>query len=325
MSTELGASAYGRFDELAEEFVQRYRRGERPSVEEYVDRLPEMADAIREMFPSLVQVEQVEAETRDDALAPPVCAVPQVREIGGYRVVREIGRGGMGVVYEAEQISLGRRVALKVLPLHVSSDRMIRERFRREARAAGRMHHTNIVPVYEVGQDGEVRYYAMQLIQGQGLDAVIAELRQLRARDRSRPQSKNRALLLGRSRLPRGVPSLPSTADLGRGEKIEVSAVLKSILAGRFDPGGLSPARAEDSQSATASNSADSATTVPDTGMERRAAEDDPAEMSTAVDSALAHDMQGSSRAHPPALSDSTEEGKCGPAAPGWLGAAEMA
>ena len=77
----------------------------------------------------------------------------------------------MGVVYEAEQISLGRRVALKVLPRQVSSDRMVQERFRREARAAARLHHTNIVPVFEVGQDGDVRFYAMQFIQGQGLDA----------------------------------------------------------------------------------------------------------------------------------------------------------
>ena len=88
----------------------------------------------------------------------------------------------MGVVYEAEQVSLGRRVALKVLPWQVARDRTTLERFRREARASARLHHTNIVPVFEVGQDGEVRYYAMQFIQGQSLDAVIDELRRLRGR-----------------------------------------------------------------------------------------------------------------------------------------------
>ena len=88
----------------------------------------------------------------------------------------------MGVVYEAEQISLGRRVALKVLPRQSARDRTTLERFRREARAAARLHHTNIVPVFEVGQDGDVRYYAMQFIQGQSLDAVIDELRRLRGR-----------------------------------------------------------------------------------------------------------------------------------------------
>ena len=80
--------------------------------------------------------------------------------------MREIGHGGMGVVYEAEQISLGRRVALTVRPRQVSSDRTVRERFRREARAAAKLHHTNIVPVYEVGQDGDVRFFATQFIQG---------------------------------------------------------------------------------------------------------------------------------------------------------------
>ena len=102
--------------------------------------------------------------------------------MGDYRIIREIGHGGMGVVYEAEQVSLGRRVALKVLPWQVARDRTTLERFRREARASARLHHTNIVPVFEVGQDGDVRYYAMQFIQGQSLDSVIDELRRLRGR-----------------------------------------------------------------------------------------------------------------------------------------------
>jgi hypothetical protein len=83
----------------------------------------------------------------------------------------------MGVVYEAEQVSLGRRVALKVLPHQVSSDLKTLARFRREARSAAQLHHTNIVPVFEVGKAGGVSYYAMQFIQGQGLDTVIDDLR----------------------------------------------------------------------------------------------------------------------------------------------------
>jgi WD40 repeat protein/serine/threonine protein kinase len=177
---------YSRFDELAQEFVERYRRGERPSLDEYVARLPEMADEIREMFPALVQVEQVEEDARDEALQPPR-AVPRLRQIGDFRILREVGHGGMGVVYEAEQISLGRRVALKILPGHVARDRKALERFHREAKAAARLHHTNIVPVFEVGQEGDVAFYAMQFIQGQGLDQVIAELGRLRGRNRQSP------------------------------------------------------------------------------------------------------------------------------------------
>jgi serine/threonine protein kinase len=178
-----GSPDYGRFDELAEEFAERCRRGERPSLQEYVERLPEMAEEIREMFPALLEVEEVHGGARAEIVPPPLPVAPSLRQIGDYRIVREIGRGGMGVVYEAEQVSLGRRVALKVLPGHVVGDRKSLERFRREAKAAARLHHTNIVPVFEVGRDGETAFYAMQFIQGQGLDQVIDELVWLRRRD----------------------------------------------------------------------------------------------------------------------------------------------
>lgn len=183
MSMRSSSGDYRRFDELAEEFAERYRRGERPSLREYIDRLPGMADEIREMFPALVELERVDGNARDEAQQPAASALPRPREFGDYRILREVGRGGMGVVYEAEQISLGRRVALKVLPTHPASDRAI-ERFRREAKAAAQMHHTNIVPVFEVGREGEFAFYAMQLIRGQGLDQVIDELNRLGGPDR---------------------------------------------------------------------------------------------------------------------------------------------
>jgi serine/threonine protein kinase len=88
----------------------------------------------------------------------------------------------MGVVYEAEQQSLGRHVALKVLPSSALLNRTYLERFRREAKAAARLHHTNIVPVFGVGEHGGVPYYAMQFIRGEGLDKVLADVRRLRQR-----------------------------------------------------------------------------------------------------------------------------------------------
>ncbi len=95
--------------------------------------------------------------------------------LGDYRIIREVGRGGMGVVYEAEQISLSRRVALKVLPFAAMMDARHLQRFQNEARAAAGLNHTNIVPVYGVGCERGVHYYAMQFIDGRTLAEFIAQ------------------------------------------------------------------------------------------------------------------------------------------------------
>lgn len=121
-----------------------------------------------------------------DAAARTGAAGPDGRllhRLGDYRIVRELGRGGMGIVYEAEQVSLGRLVALKVLPAHAMLDPDRHQRFRREARAAARLHHTNIVPVFGVGQHEGLQYYVMQYIPGLGLNTVLAELRKVRPGD----------------------------------------------------------------------------------------------------------------------------------------------
>ncbi len=169
---------------LADEFIQRRRRGERPSLAEYVERYPQWADEIRAIFPAMLMLEEAgpasaAGEPRIALRAAANGSAP--RHVGDYRILREIGRGGMGIVYEAEQQSLDRRVALKILPWHATQDGTALERFRREARAAARLHHSNIVPVFEVGQDGDTFFYAMQFIQGQSLDRVLTELRVLRS------------------------------------------------------------------------------------------------------------------------------------------------
>jgi serine/threonine protein kinase/tetratricopeptide (TPR) repeat protein len=97
--------------------------------------------------------------------------------LGDFEVVRELGRGGMGVVYEAVQVSLGRRVALKVLAGGLGLTPRAVERFRREAGAAAKLHHTNIVPVYATGEQDGTHFYAMELIEGQSLDQVIGRMR----------------------------------------------------------------------------------------------------------------------------------------------------
>jgi serine/threonine-protein kinase len=165
-------------DELAEEFVERYRRGERPSLQEYTDRYPQWAEKIRALFPALVMMEQVRPVTAEGGHARP--RETSLTRLGDYRILREVGRGGMGIVYEAEQESLNRHVALKVLVTHAVLDPRHLERFRREARAAARLHHTNIVPVHGVGEQDGLHYYVMQFIQGLGLHEVLTELKRLR-------------------------------------------------------------------------------------------------------------------------------------------------
>ena len=165
-------------EELAEEFLARYRRGERPSLSEFTALAPEHAQEIQELFPALVLMEQAQPSTPASSINSLVSQ--PFERLGDYRIIREVGRGGMGIVFEAEQETLGRRVALKVLPVSMSGGSTGMLRFRREARSAARLHHTNIVPVFDIGERDGVHYYAMQFIQGQGLDEVIAELRKLR-------------------------------------------------------------------------------------------------------------------------------------------------
>ncbi|MEM7263071.1 MAG: serine/threonine-protein kinase, partial [Planctomycetota bacterium] len=167
-----------RLDELADDFVARIRRGESPTVEEYATQSPALEDRIRDLFPVLAELEGLKDPSQ--AKEPLEAPAGLQETIGDYRIFREIGRGGMGIVYEAEQVALGRRVALKVLPLPAARSRNSRERFEREARAAAGLHHTNIVPVFDVGSADGYDYYAMQFIAGHGLDQVTEELRALR-------------------------------------------------------------------------------------------------------------------------------------------------
>lgn len=172
---------------LLDDFAARRKRGEPVSVAEYVARYPEYAAQIEELFPAVCQMEQFRAAeaARREAAAQHAAPAHPPQRIGDFLVVREIGRGGMGIVYEAQQQSLARRVAVKVLP----NERLPRaadlERFQREAQTAARLQHTNIVPVFGVGEQDGLHYYVMPLVEGVGLDEVIGALR--RRNDASRP------------------------------------------------------------------------------------------------------------------------------------------
>ncbi|MHB1556563.1 MAG: protein kinase domain-containing protein [Isosphaeraceae bacterium] len=214
-------------DRLGQEFADRFRRGERPSLQEYIDRHPELADEIREFFPAMVEIEQVK-DDREELAGPSASGpLPPLGRLGDYRIIREIGRGGMGVVYEAEQVSLGRHVALKVLPAQLLAHPKTRQRFEREARSAARLHHTNIVPVFGFSEHEGLPYYVMQFIQGSGLDEVLEELERLQAAGRGPG---------GDSPETRGASS-PAGKRWPPGNRAATAAeVARSLWTGRFVP-----------------------------------------------------------------------------------------
>jgi tetratricopeptide (TPR) repeat protein len=163
-----------------QEYLAQAEAGGEPSRSEFVARYPDIAAPLDRCLAGLefVQAAAPHLSQPLDGITPTdgVGAVTGV--LGDFRILREVGRGGMGIVYEAEQVSLGRRVALKVLPLAGMLGPKPLQRFQNEARAAAGLHHTNIVPVHFVGSERGVHFYAMQLIDGQPLSELIRELRQ---------------------------------------------------------------------------------------------------------------------------------------------------
>jgi len=158
-------------DALVEEFLRRHRRDAGTTVDAFADAHPEHASELRELLPMLVALERVKRDrSSTGSRGLPVRALPPLERLGDFKIVREVGRGGMGVVFEAIQESLGRRVALKVLPQASLLSGNQLERFRREARIASQLHHSNIVPVFGSGETDGFHWYAMQFIAGQSLE-----------------------------------------------------------------------------------------------------------------------------------------------------------
>lgn len=151
-------------DHLAEEFAERCRRGESPSIAEYEARFPDQTAQVRKLLGAVAMMEQLRRGSKQARYLP--------ERIGEFRILRELGRGGMGVVYEAVQESLWRHVAVKAIH-HTQLDSKRLQRFQREAQAVAQLHHTNIVPIFGVGEHDGIPYYAMQYIRGRGLDALL--------------------------------------------------------------------------------------------------------------------------------------------------------
>jgi hypothetical protein len=157
-----------------EAYLAAIEDGRAPDVDEFVAGYPDVADRLRDVLQGLRFVAGAVGNLREMKL--PQRREPPGEALGDFLLRREIGRGGMGVVYEAEQLSLGRRVALKVLPFAAVLDDKQVARFRNEARAAAQLDHPHIVSVYAVGCERGVHYYAMRLVEGRTVAELIAEL-----------------------------------------------------------------------------------------------------------------------------------------------------
>jgi serine/threonine-protein kinase len=169
--------------DLVDEIARKVQAGEAVDVQACLAAHPGYADRLRQLLPAVeVLADLGRSASRGEASVPPARADldPDQGRLGDFRIVREVGRGGMGVVYEAEQISLGRRVALKVLPFAAAMDAKQLQRFKNEAQAAAHLQHPHIVPVHYVGCERGVHFYAMQFIDGQTVAALIRELRGVR-------------------------------------------------------------------------------------------------------------------------------------------------
>ena len=174
---------YAHEQERVFEALERYRTafdsGSPLDKEMLLTEYSDVADELSACFHSMQVLENAFPDSAgwlDAQLDPEARSVGPIC-LGDFQIVRELGRGGMGIVYEAEQMSLGRRVALKVLPFASMVDDRYRERFKTEARAAASLKHPNIVSVHQVGCERGIHYYAMELVDGKSLAEVVAQLK----------------------------------------------------------------------------------------------------------------------------------------------------
>ena len=198
----LSTGPRSQLDDLVAELTDLFRAGDFASIDRLLNDHPSCSDQLRGLLPALAVLDDLGASASSGVASPRSAMDPTagLGVLGDFRIVREIGRGGMGVVYEALQISLGRRVALKVLPFASALDPRHLARFRIETQAAAVLHHPRIVPIHAVGCDRGVHYYAMQFIEGRTLAEVIDGLRaELAGPGRSESATPRRRLASARS------------------------------------------------------------------------------------------------------------------------------
>jgi WD40 repeat protein/serine/threonine protein kinase len=206
---------HGPLDRRAEASVARGRAGERTFLTGHAEGVSSVGAELHNLTSAAVEFgqHQTMAFDRNNDFTRPIADLGQPARVGEYRIIRLVGRGGMGAVYEAVQESLGRHVALKVLSAEALIDPLRLARFRREARSAAQLHHTNIVPVFGVGEADGYHFYAMQFIAGHPLDAVIDEVRRLKQKSGAKsPQAVSEVAMALMTRAFANAQTLASAA-----------------------------------------------------------------------------------------------------------------
>lgn len=160
-------------------FTDELRAGKGPSVEDYCRRHPHLKDELLELLPLVMSLEHWSVDKEVECVRSTIPADFTIKEIGRYQVIREIGRGGMGIVFEATEPETGEKFAVKLLPLrNVSDVERRKDLFRREAATIARLRHPHIVPVHSFGSYQGYTYYVMGLIEGVSLDRIIRLMRE---------------------------------------------------------------------------------------------------------------------------------------------------
>jgi len=168
------------------DYMQAIRFGQAPDIEDIARKMPHLADQIRDLFPLVGNLERWRSDKEIECLRRNVPKEFPFDKLGDYRLVRELGRGGMGVVFEAVHIASQQSVAIKLLPWRFAADMAIwKDRLRREAATIAALRHPHIVQIFSFSEDQGYPYYAMQLVDGVSLDKIIRQLRKQRRRRRS--------------------------------------------------------------------------------------------------------------------------------------------
>jgi serine/threonine protein kinase len=177
VSTQLADDA--RVTQALEEYLAVLEAGQFPDRSKFQDRFPDLADSLADYLDGLEFMHQTASQFANSCAMPGEASTPgwMAPLLEDYDIIREVGRGGMGIVYEAIQRSLHRRVALKVLSLGYTLDPRHLQRFKNEAQAAAQLQHPNIVPVFAVGCEKGVHFYAMRFIEGMTVGEQIRQLR----------------------------------------------------------------------------------------------------------------------------------------------------